>query len=190
MLGLLQVRPRAVAHVVDQVELVFDAIVPNLGSHLAEGSHARVRRVVDDDVDAAHTLGALGDPLLHGFVIGQVAVVTVSLVALSAKLFGIRRGNALGTAGAAYDGALGAQKLLRHMAHALRGAREQDFLALQALADRLFGRDPLAEFGSTGNLRSLNLLCHEFPLSLARAPHAHGKPYSQAHICALRSLRE
>ena len=146
--GLDQIGPRAVAHVVHQIELVLDAIGPDVGGHLAEGSHARVRRVVDDDINTTHELGAIGHPLFHGLVVGKVHVEARSLVALGHQLVGHLSSHALGAAGATHEGALGAQQLLSHAADALGGAGQQHALAFQALAQRLLRGDKLAEIGS------------------------------------------
>lgn len=123
--------------------------------------------VVDDDVDAAHELGALLHPLLHGLVVGQVDVHAGGLVALGLQLVGHGSDHAGGAAGAADEGAVGAQQLLGDLADALSGAGENNLLALEALADRLLGADPLAEDGRSGHLGAFDFLCHGRFLSLS-----------------------
>ena len=123
-----------------------------------------MRCVVDDHVDAAHELSTLRDPFLHGVVIGQIDIESSSLVALGLQLFGTLGGNALGAAGTADVGAMGAQQLLGDLAHALGGAGQQDALAFQALANGLLGSDVLAKLGSTGDFRGL---CHDGFLSIS-----------------------
>ena len=115
-----------------------------------------MRRIVDDHVDAAHEFGAFRDPFLHGVVIGQIDIESSSLVALGLQLFGALGGDALGAAGTADVGAMGAQQFLGDLANALGGAGQQDALALQALANGLFGSDVLAEFGCAGDFRGLS----------------------------------
>ena len=115
-----------------------------------------MRCVVDDHVDAAHELGALGDPLLHGLVIGQVDVEAGGLVALGLQLFGALGGNTLGTAGTTHICTVSAQQLLGDLAHALGGAGQQDALALQALAHGFLRSNVLAEFRSASDFRSLS----------------------------------
>ena len=181
--GLDQIGPRAVAHVVHQIELVLDAIGPDVGGHLAEGSHARVRRVVDDDINTTHELGAVGHPLLHGLVVGKIHVETRGLVALGHQLVGHLGSHALGASGAAHEGSLSAQQLLGHAANALGGAGQQHALTFQSLAQRLLRSDELTEIGSANEPGDV---CHNdsfLESLLSRKPR---DAKSAVRPCALR----